>query len=145
MAVLTWLYLKQKIEKSGNWGCQTSFLVRRCRVPQGRHRVHEVLRPQNLWEAWEQGAPATPLPSQEGAARAGGAGWGPHGAAFTQGPQFPPRSPLLTLGSTGQRTLPPPARPRTAPAHQPLGHWGLVVVRQVLLQGQHDAVGDDGG
>lgn len=30
-------------------------------------------------------------------------------------------------------------------SHQPLGHGGFVLPRKVLLQGQDDAVGDDGG
>lgn len=39
----------------------------------------------------------------------------------------------------------PPSFPSQPQTHQALGHGGLVPVRQVLLQCQDDAVGNDGG
>lgn len=48
-------------------------------------------------------------------------------------------------GNQGRRRRVGKKDEKEGSTYQSAGHWGLVILRKVLLQGQDDAVGNDGG
>jgi hypothetical protein len=53
---------------------------------------------------------------------------------------------LYERGSGGRESKEPRGeRAEKADTYQSSRHWGLVILRKMLLQGQDDAVGNDGG